>query len=333
MTTTEEKINHITDHLRNLERNMSFYGLNPDYDFKLNEIIEKGEKDEFYQFEIELYHFRNDWEDWAVLGECGASSPDFKYSLEHLFYSLKKEDMEKIISKQLEKVDALLIDFIKCGYDDIGRATQRYNERSPFKTNTLPDLSWNKRFRLRCDFTDLLMSTRNELVQYSDRQLQGFKAIDPVLQNVECTTAPSTPRKQIIFNDPGQLELIFEGLKIYFKDDEANLKKALQGEEIEKPLFFPHRQNKLAELFRRLDYNACLLNNKTEINKWLCKNFEFEEKGKVKPFNRYTIKDILSTGKGEAKKGERICEFEWLKYKTQATLEKEKENEKKEQLI
>jgi hypothetical protein len=140
---------------------------------------------------------------------------------------------------------------------------------------------------------------------------------------------PELNGKLIKLKNSEAIEKIHSELKGYFPKKEAELLKALQGEQLSEILLFPHNQNKFVEVFRRLKYNGFLLNNDTEIRNWICTTFHFEKKGfdEPQPFNENSVWDILNKGKGEPTKKQRIT-IEWLKHKTPDQLKKETENEK-----
>jgi len=139
---------------------------------------------------------------------------------------------------------------------------------------------------------------------------------------------PELNGKLITFKNTETIEKIHSELKGYFLNKEAELLKALQGEQLNEILLFPHNQNKFVEVFRRLKYNGFLLNGDKEIMNWICTTFQFVKKGfaKPQPFNESSVYDILNKGKGEPTKKERICITEWLPYKSHLQLKGETKN-------
>jgi len=139
-----------------------------------------------------------------------------------------------------------------------------------------------------------------------------------------------TELKLITFKNSEIIDKIHSELKGYFPNKEAELLKALQGEQLSEILLFPHNQNKFVEVFRRIKYNGFLLNNDTETKNWICTTFQFVKKrfAKPQPFNQNSVWDNLNKGKGEPTKKERICITEWLPYKSPLQLTRETENEK-----
>lgn len=141
---------------------------------------------------------------------------------------------------------------------------------------------------------------------------------------------PKRNKILITFKDNETIEKLLSELKGYFPNKEAELLKALQGEQLKEILLFPHNQNKFVEVFRRLKYNGFLLNTDTETKNWICANFQFVKKGfeEPQPFNKSSVWENLNKGKGEPTKKERICITEWLPYKSLLQLTRETENEK-----
>lgn len=141
---------------------------------------------------------------------------------------------------------------------------------------------------------------------------------------------PELNVKLITFKNSETIEKIHSELKGFFPNKEAELLKALQGEQLSEILLFPHNQNKFVEVFRRLKYNGFLLNTDTEIKNWICTTFQFVKKGfaEPQPFNESSVWDNLNKGKGEPTKKERICITDWLPYKSPLQLTRETENEK-----
>jgi len=141
---------------------------------------------------------------------------------------------------------------------------------------------------------------------------------------------PELNGKLITFKNNETIEKIHSELQGYFPNKEAELLKALKGEQLTEILLFPHNQNKFVEVFRRLKYNGFLLNTDTETKNWICSNFQFVKKGfaEPQPFNESSVWDNLNKGKGEPTKKERICTTEWLPYKSPIQLKRETEIEK-----
>lgn len=141
---------------------------------------------------------------------------------------------------------------------------------------------------------------------------------------------PELNVKLITFKNSETVDKIHSELKGFFPNKEAELLKALQGEQLSEILLFPHNQNKFVEVFRRLKYNGFLLNTDTETKNWICTTFQFVKKGfaEPQPFNESSVWDNLNKGKGEPTKKERICITDWLPYKSPLQLTRETEHEK-----
>ncbi len=157
-------------------------------------------------------------------------------------------------------------------------------------------------------------------------------------ENIKSKSSPSSENKDLViclisFTSEEILKNVFELLKGYFPANENNLKTALEGQQLEEPIVFPYSQNKLVEVFRRLKYNGYIPNKTSEVRDWLCANFHFRFKrgqiDEIRSLNPDSVWDILSKGRGEPTKRERIC-FEnvgWLPYKSPLQLSRESESE------
>lgn len=158
--------------------------------------------------------------------------------------------------------------------------------------------------------------------------IEGFSA--PQQTNI---ANPDLTNTLIFFDKPKTIELLFDELKGYFPEKNTELKKALNGERLNKPLLFPHNGNRFVEVFRRLQYNGKLLNYLTEIRNWICLNFTFRyKKGTMestKNFNKSTVYDILRGKEGtEPTKNQRLLQnVEWLPYKTKSRIKREAQEE------
>jgi hypothetical protein len=150
------------------------------------------------------------------------------------------------------------------------------------------------------------------------------------LQQTE-KSKPELNEALISFKSTEIIESLHNELKGYFQGKEAELKKVLQGEQVNEFLLFPHHQNKFVEVFKRLKYNGFLLSTPKETKDWICSTFTYQyqkgNKKEVREFNTSTVHDILTKNKGEPTKKERICIVDWLPYKGPLTRQKEAEKE------
>lgn len=178
-------------------------------------------------------------------------------------------------------------------------------------------------------YRKILKEWFNDEKKFLDEITPLLKALPP--QPTEIKT--DLPKQLIVFNKPKTIELLYNELKGYFTKRETDFKRALQGEKLESPLLFPHNQNKFVEVFRRAKYNGFVISSSSEIRDWLYINFEFRfKRGKVeqpKSFNKSTVWDILTKGKNEPPKKERICfeNVDWLPYKSKMQLDREAQKE------
>jgi hypothetical protein len=147
----------------------------------------------------------------------------------------------------------------------------------------------------------------------------------------EAKKTPEIRDGVILFNDPAIIEKLHRELKGYFQNKESDLLKALRGERLGEFLLFPDRANKFVEVFKRLKYNGYLTSAPINIKNWICSNFKYQfERGgvrEVRNFNVETVHEILTKEKGEPKKSERICEPDWLPYKSQSMRKRESDRE------
>ena len=106
-----------------------------------------------------------------------------------------------------------------------------------------------------------------EQLEYWNKELKALTPQPIVKQKTELNG------KIITFKNNETIEKIHSELKGYFPNKEAELLKALQGEQLSEMLLFPYNQNKFVEVFRRLKYNGFLLNTDTETKNWICTTF------------------------------------------------------------
>lgn len=169
----------------------------------------------------------------------------------------------------------------------------------------------------------------NEIV-YIKQAIQNAKSNNKTSPDQQIVKQnPESNKKIITFRTSEIIEKIHSELKGFFPNKEAELLKALQGEQLSEKLLFPHNQNKFVEVFRRIKYNGLLINNDTQIRDWICANFCYIKKGfeEPQPFKESSVWDNLNKGKGEPSKKERI-DIKWLDYKNPNQLSREKQNEK-----
>lgn len=151
--------------------------------------------------------------------------------------------------------------------------------------------------------------------------------------NSNCTvTTKGKAIKTIQFNSTETIDKLFGELKGYFPEKESELQKALNGEQLNESLHFPHNQNRFVEVFKRAKYNSFILSTPTEIKDWICKNFNYvKTQGKkktVEDFKENSVWDILTKAKCEPSKKSRICTPEWLPFISQDKRKREAQNEK-----
>jgi hypothetical protein len=122
---------------------------------------------------------------------------------------------------------------------------------------------------------------------------------------------------------PERLADLLGCLEVFFDpSDRPLLKDLLQGHSVDHKLVFNGNQNRLVEVFRRLSYNGFLDESWSSLRDWLCGHFAYRSKTGITDLSQNSVWDILSKAKGEPTGKSRICAFEWLSYKTQASLKR-----------
>ncbi len=214
------------------------------------------------------------------------------------------------------------------------------------KNGTITDIQANQ-----LEFAEAELNTKTAEItkQYSKGELKYvktlkkwlqlhkdfFKEIAPLLKALPPQQnekpKPELNEALISFSSAETIENLHNELKGYFQGKEAELKRALQGEQLQEFLLFPHNQNKFVEVFKRLKYNGFLLSKPKETKDWICSTFNYQyqkgNKKEVREFNTSTVHDILTKDKGEPTKKERICNVDWLPYKSHLTRLREAEKE------
>ena len=252
----------------------------------------------------------------------------FKEAFINLFTEARKHenfnyDNCKLIGKYWQLTEQIRIDTDKGDYENCEIAID--NKMFCKDCDEILYLNWE---RIE-DFEEFL--TPDEITEserkYSITDILKAPALPP--QPI-VKQKPEPNEKVITLKNDETIKNVHSELKGYFPNKEAELLKALQGEQLSEILLFPHNQNKFVEVFRRLKYNGFLLNTDTETKNWICTTFQFVKKGfaEPQPFNEGSVWRNLNMGKGEPPKKERICITEWLPYKSPLQLTREKENEK-----
>jgi hypothetical protein len=148
-----------------------------------------------------------------------------------------------------------------------------------------------------------------DLIENFDYSSPDNKPVNAESYTISNEGGPNTIERLILFNSSETIEKLRECLKVYFPNQEQTLAKALNGEQLNEPLLFPHNQNKFVEVFKRAKYNGRILSSPDEINNWLCTNFQFRyKKGDLvenRPFNKEYVTEIFSKAIKEPK--DRIC--------------------------
>lgn len=143
---------------------------------------------------------------------------------------------------------------------------------------------------------------------------------------------PEPNGKLITIKNSETVEKLHSELKEYFPNKEAELLKALKGEQLSEILLYPHNGSSFVEVFKRLKYNGLLISTPTEIKDWICINFNFVKtqgtKKTVEAFKEDTVWGVLTKTRCEPSKKNRICTPDWLPFIPQKTRQREAKNEK-----
>ena len=260
---------------------------------QLKENFSKDDLPEIFSHKSKYIEYREKTKGEAFFG-LGFFFDDLDEVLKELFDYFKETDYNEFEALEIKAIQV----------NDIGEAVKLF-QSGKFQKFTLP----------------------NSFLNPSTIQQPN---IEPLPPQPIVKEKPELNRKLITFKNSETIGKIHSELKGYFPNKEAELLKALQGEQLSEILLFPHNQNKFVEVFRRLKYNGFLLNTDTETKNWICTTFQFVKKGfaEPQPFNESSVWNNLNKGKGEPTKKERICITEWLPHKSPLQLTRETENEK-----
>lgn len=104
---------------------------------------------------------------------------------------------------------------------------------------------------------------------------------------------------------PEAVQQIFDLLKDFFeKTKQPQFKQLLEtGENNSKPLIFLDNGNRLADAFKQL-IKADIITGceQKQLEKWICENFKYKYRNKIKVFAPRYVNDIISTNKDLCKK-------------------------------
>lgn len=114
--------------------------------------------------------------------------------------------------------------------------------------------------------------------------------------------------KRTIIMDPEFANILYEKLKCFFEGQETALYNKLIKNEITKTLVFDGNANQLAELFKRLRYNAQItVSTNKLLAEWLVEGFcTINTRGKISRLVFSTVEGILKNRNREPQKKNRI---------------------------
>lgn len=246
----------------------------------------------------------------------------------YLFLKIDTDEYD-FIKDELVICDDLITELDKPVYNLIG-ICDVLDEPCEFKEYLIHSIDKRKKFLKQKNDEIELRETRainfNKVVGALPPKIKANIPQQPL--SVRESGKPEINETLILFNSAEVIEKIYDELKGCFKGNEAELKRALKGEQLETKILFPNNQNKFVEVFSRLKYNNYLVSTPKLINEWIRLNFSYQsQKGgriEVREFNKNTIHDILTKCKGEPTINERICVPDWLPYKTYSVRKQEK---------
>ncbi len=126
---------------------------------------------------------------------------------------------------------------------------------------------------------------------------------------------------RINFLDEGQKAEIVRELLQFVNCTETELNNAIEGRLKNVKLGITCQQNQFAEVFKRLKYNGRITQTDKQIIEWLENNFQRPEKSGSPDLGKRTLEDLFKPSGKHPR--ERICEFDWLEYKTADQLIKD----------
>lgn len=238
----------------------------------------------------------------------------------------KFEQYKAEYQKHLNKVHSDKITVINLFKSKVNRLLEKRNEiLNDIKAGREPVILSNDIFKYYWYYTqkdwiiEILKFQSYLSEQEFEIQNKSNIPAEPKIQN--------KPPKKMILITPDRVKKLHSELKQYFEGREKELLKALQGFKLENRILFSGKQNQFTEVFKRLKYNGYLSNQPNDIKNWLHSNFEYHFKkgeiSEVRAFNESTIHDILTKEKGEPTRKERICQPDWLPYKTESERKRE----------
>jgi hypothetical protein len=100
--------------------------------------------------------------------------------------------------------------------------------------------------------------------------------------------------EKLISIEQSLVDQVYTVLSSYFNADQQTvLKKALEGEKVEKKLHFSGNANQLADVFWLLTKGKCVKGTQKKVTEWICNNFTYTENGQTKEFNPGALKDVI----------------------------------------
>ena len=132
-------------------------------------------------------------------------------------------------------------------------------------------------------------------------------AVEVPFESVTKNDTPQTPNRKIKM-DPHFANILCEKLNCFFEGQETVLYNLLIKNEITKRLVFDGQANQLAELFKRLRYNAQItVSTNKVLAEWLVESFcTIDDDGKIFQLVFASVEGVLKNSEREPPKTKRI---------------------------
>ncbi len=234
------------------------------------------------------------------MGNYYAAKDNFIGLVEFLTYEFVKARLLPFEKKRLEKIVNWLernrVFLLNKAYNDINGPIINENESEINKDGT--------------EIIEPIIDIKEEEVsEKSIKEEINVIANETDTKTTETTNIAKESRKtRIIKMDAQFANILCEKLKHFFENEEQLLYNLIIKNEFTKPLLFNGQDNQLAELFKRLRYNAKIdVKTYKSLAEWITECFvTVNDKGKVEPLNFSSIYKVLKDSEREPPKTKRI---------------------------
>jgi hypothetical protein len=164
----------------------------------------------------------------------------------------------------------------------------------------------NEQVRLE-KIVNWLERNRQFLLSKAYNELDVEDAVEVPIESLTKNDTPQTPKRKIKM-DPHFANILCEKLNCFFEGQQTALYNLLIKNEITKPLVFDGQANQLAELFKRLRYNAKItVSTNKLLAEWLVESFcTIDNSGKMFPLVFSSTEGLLKNSSREPRKSKRI---------------------------